>query len=143
MNISRSSTKITRLEPKKMVFYLIGVIGLLLCHSLFAFHSFKAETSQFDTTISQVINKSFTVTFKGCPTCGFSWFLEPVDTTKIKLLSKTIKPINKDPGMVGGYALETWTFVGLRKGVYQFVFYYKRPWLEERSATKRIRVIIE
>ena len=96
-----------------------------------------------DSIIRKEVNEQFELKLEACHSCGYLWFLEPVDTTNIILVSKTSEPKIKDPRLVGGNAIEIWTFAVRKKGDYQLVFHYKRPWLEEIGKTEKFRLIIK
>ena len=98
---------------------------------------------RYDTVIRTKVNKSFEIKLDACHTCGYSWFLAPMDTTKIQHLGTTSEPKIKVPELVGGNAIETWSFIGLKKGTQVLEFYYKRPWLQEIHSRKKIKVIIK
>jgi len=88
------------------------------------------------------VQEPFNIKLEGCPTCGYAWFLEPFDSTAIRLLSHSTISLNKGPGVVGGNALEVWNLTGLRKGEFQLTFRYKKPWLEAVETTELFRVKI-
>ena|ERR1035437_2432036 len=95
-----------------------------------------------DSLIKKAVNESFDIKLEGCPTCGYSWFLESIYPTKIKLKNKTSIPASGSSNIEGGYAIEIWAFVGLKKGKYKMSFFYKRPWLDTIEKTKTISIII-
>lgn len=95
-----------------------------------------------DTIVQTGVNEPFELQLEACLTCGYAWFLEPVDTTKIQLLGETSEPKNRDPELVGGNAIQTWRFIGLQEGDYLLVFNYKRPWEEKIMKTEKIRIVI-
>jgi len=88
------------------------------------------------------VQEPFEIKLEGCPTCGYAWFLGPFDSTAIRLLSHSTISLNKDPGVVGGNALEVWNLTGLRKGEFQLTFRYKKPWIEAVEKTEQFRVKI-
>jgi len=104
--------------------------------------SYPDATSIHGTVITKAVNEPFELKFEGCPTCGYSWFMEPVDTLKISVVNKTVQSTNPNPGMVGGNAIEIWTLAGHQRGEYQLEFYYKRPWLDTIEKRQRVKVVI-
>ena len=125
------------------VFISCFVSVLIISYCFTDCQNIKNSKLHNDTVIRKGVNEQFELQFEACLTCGYEWFLEPVDTTKVKLLSKSSEPKSQDPNLVGGNAIETWTFIGLQKGDYQLVFNYKRPWEEEILKTEKIRLIVE
>ena len=125
------------------VFISCFVSVLIISYCFTDCQNIKNSKLHNDTVIRKGVNEQFELQFEACLTCGYEWFLESVDTTKIKLLSKSSEPKSHDPNLVGGNAIETWTFIGLQKGSYQLVFNYKRPWLEEIQKTEKIKLIVE
>ena len=92
--------------------------------------------------VQKQVNDTFELKFFGCPSCGYLWILDSIDSTKIKLINKTYRSTNPNPYIVGGYVIETWIFAGLQKGNYNLSFIYKRPWLTDIEKTESVRVII-
>jgi predicted secreted protein len=95
-----------------------------------------------DQVVVSRVQEPFDIKLEGCPTCGFSWILDPFDSTALRLLGHETVPLNQNPGVVGGNALELWNFTGLRKGKFLLTFRYKRPWLEEVEKREQIWVRI-
>ena len=125
---------------KFSILLILSVFVLSQCE--IACQSAKDSTSSIDSVIKVLVNDSVDVRLEACLTCGYDWFLEPVDTLTVKLLNKSSRPKNPDPGIVGGNAIELWRFVALQPGSFLLVFHYKRPWEEEILKTERIRVIV-
>ncbi|MCK9423094.1 MAG: protease inhibitor I42 family protein [Bacteroidales bacterium] len=102
-----------------------------------------------DSLIHKKINEEFELNFHNFLD-GNKWFLESIDTTEIKLISKTSKSPEfisdtlRKAGlvMIGGGFTEIWKFVGLQKGVYKLRFYYGRPHQNDRRRIKNVKVII-
>ena len=73
---------------------------------------------------------------------GYFWFIEPFDTTKFILIDSS--RINKYPQYpIGSPKIQTWTFMGIQKGEYQLVFYYKRAWLDAIERKEYYTIIID
>ncbi|TSA24485.1 MAG: hypothetical protein D4R67_11705 [Bacteroidetes bacterium] len=127
-----------------MKVFFTCLLGLFLTGYCFTACQHCKDSKLFnESVIKKGVNEPVELKFEACLTCGYEWFLESVDTTKVKLLSKSSEPINPDPKVVGGNAIETWTFVGLQQGDYQLVFNYKRPWEDTIQKTEKIRLIVQ
>ena len=126
---------------KVFISYFLSVFLISYCFT--ACQNVKDSRFLNERVIRKGVNEQFELKFEACHSCGYIWILESVDTTTIKLLGKSSEPKSHDPNLVGGNAIETWTFIGLQKGSYQLVFNYKRPWLEEIQKTEKIKLIVE
>ena len=105
--------------------------------------SFSQSPIKSDTTINKRIKKKeiFKLDFQSCHTCGYRWILDNNnDSTKLVFIS--VDPIKNTEHKIGGNEIETWSFQGLKKGKYQLIFIYKRPWLEaiEKKVIVNIKV---
>ena len=114
--------------------------ALLTLYHIPEYQNLNNSSVQNDTMISAKLNENFEVKLEACHDGGYSWFLEPVDTSKIHFVSKTIRSVSGKTNVKGGNVIETWTFSGLQKGDYNLVFYYKRPWLDKVEKTERVDV---
>lgn len=119
------------------VLLILLVVPLIMCCR----QSTESNVYENQVVVSRV-QEPFEIKLEGCPTCGYTWFLEPFDSTAIRLLRHSTIPLNQNPGAVGGNALEVWNLTGLRKGEFQLTFRYKRPWLEEVEKREQFRVRI-
>jgi len=120
---------------------LLPVIILMMCCRPAVESQGSEELPNENGVICQV-SDSFEIKLEGCPTCGYRWYLDPFDSSALQLQRKETIPLNRNPGTVGGYAHEIWTFTGLRSGEFVLNFRYKRPWLEEVDKTEQVRVKI-
>lgn len=117
------------------IFSLLVILPCLTCCQNYL------QVSLPDNLLKKAVNEKFEITLEACHDGGYRWFLEPVDTTKIKLLMCTSKPVN-EKFTIGGNVYEIWTFVGLQQGEYQMIFNYRRPWLDQIDGNKSFTVVI-
>lgn len=96
-----------------------------------------------DSVIKKQLNEIFYLRFEACHDCGYLWFLQQIDSNKVKLLDKTFESTSGKTNVYGGNVYETWKFIGLQKGSYFLNFYYKRPWLNEVDKTEQIKLVIQ
>ena len=94
------------------------------------------------TTFNFKLNEPFVLRFEACTSCGYDWFMEPVDTTRVKLLCRTSKHTSGRTDIAGGNVYEFCKFIGLSRGTYSLEFYYKRPWLKENEKVYRVKLLI-
>jgi len=94
-----------------------------------------------DSVIRTGLNEPFDLKFEACHDGGYRWFMEPADSSKLRLINKTSRSTSGKP-VFGGNVFEIWTFTGLQKGDYQLLFYYKRPWLTEIEKTETVRIVV-
>jgi predicted secreted protein len=123
---------------KATVLMVFGAL-LTLCH-IPECQNLNNSSVQNNTMIRAKLNENFEVKLEACHDGGYSWFLEPVDTTKIHFVSQTIRSVSGKPNIKGGNVIETWTFTGLQPGDYVLVFSYKRPWLDKVEKTEQVDV---
>ncbi|WP_319587245.1 protease inhibitor I42 family protein [uncultured Desulfobulbus sp.] len=85
------------------------------------------------------VNKEFLIEFESIPSSGYVWCLEGgLDETfhnNAKTKSKTKQ--------IGGKAIQTFTFVALRRGDYELVFRLKRPWEKDILNERRFQVHVQ
>jgi predicted secreted protein len=117
---------------------IFGLAVILTCCT--GFLNF-CQVSTPGMRIEKNVNEKFDITIEACHDAGYRWFLEPVDTTRIKLLSCTSKPVN-EKFKFGGNVYETWTFIGFQRGEYQLVFNYRHPWQDKIDRTEKFTVVI-
>jgi len=126
----------------KTMKYILFIL-LVICINSAAGQSSRKSYIINDTTVNAIVNERFELNFLACHDGGYSWFLTSIDTAEFKLLDKTSIPlIEQSVSMVGGNAVEIWSFKGFNKGIYYFDFYYKRPWLSETEKSLKIKVVI-
>jgi predicted secreted protein len=118
---------------------------LLTTLMLFAINFvFSQEQTNSDTTISKRIkkNETFTVDFQSCHSCGYRWIMDSnSDSTKLKFIATT--SIKNTEHQVGGNEIESWSFKGLKKGKYQLIFVYKRPWVDKIQKKEIVNIRVK
>ena len=94
------------------------------------------------TTLNFKLNEPFVLRFEACTSCGYNWFMEPADTTKVKLIGRTSKNKSGRTDIEGGNVYEFWKFIGLSRGTYFLIFKYNRPWLKENDKACQVKLLI-
>jgi predicted secreted protein len=94
-----------------------------------------------DTLIQIVVNEQFDFELETKTGGGYLLYLETLDSIKIQIIKKETISKFSEP-RTGGGTYENWTFSGLRKGEYELLFYYNRPWLDEISKTIIIKILV-
>lgn len=95
---------------------IIRRITLIILMFIAINHSFSQDSPKSDTIITRKIklNKTFSLGFKTCHTCGYNWIIDnKYDSTKLKFIGLTT---TKNPKQkIGGYETESWSFQVLKK----------------------------
>lgn len=94
-----------------------------------------------DTLIQIGVNEQFDLELETKTGGGYLLYLDTLDSKKIQIIKKETISKSSEP-RTGGGTYENWTFLGLQKGEYELLFYYKRPWLDEISKTIKIKILV-
>ena len=117
---------------------------------LFFFFSFSICYCQTDTIfITDNIpilkvkeNLPFVLKFLACHSCGYSWSLDKVDSSCVKLINVTTKHTSGRNDIRGGNVFEFWKFKVIAVGSYVMEFVYKRPWLKQNEKVSRVELYV-
>jgi len=91
-------------------------------------------------TVKVKANEPFVLKFITCHSCGYSWSLNSVDSSFVKLIGVTSEHTTGRKGIAGGNVFEFWKFKVIAAGSYVLDFVYKRPWLKENKKISRVEL---
>ena len=89
------------------------------------------------------VNEQFIVTLELNPSTGYMWyFIEPVDSTILKLVNHSIEDYPGTELLMGRVQLERWTFLALARGSSSLKLEYTLAW-DSTSATDTVEYRVE
>jgi len=91
---------------------------------------YPAPISPINTTVGSV----FMIKMTSNPTTGYTWNIESIDKSILKVINKDYKQSNS--GLIGAGGTEIWQIKALKTGQTSISFGYMRPW-EGKEALKR------
>jgi hypothetical protein len=130
-----------QITPVTMFKYFLFLVFLLKGSSSFCQENETIITAYY-THLEVNMNEPFVIKTFGCSGCPHYWYLDPIDTTKIKMLRDSIETRDIAESRVGGNKYDRWKFVIKEKGKYVLNFYHKeigyngteKPWVVELRA---------
>ena len=135
-----------RFLNKRLYLELMGKYFFLIFILISSYSGFCRNDTvmiKCDTSLHIKKNKPFTFKFIACPSCGYRWSLDKVDSNFVKLINFSSKHTSGRNDIVGGNVYEFWKFKVVSAGTYILEFIYKRPWLTENEKVFRVELHVK